>query len=403
MACVASISNDIFLIWPQRFSLWPKLWGSVAKLHNLEIIQIRNYMINKLFVVLGLVALVSSGCHHSEEPKEEAVKLEVTHPLRKDTSITKEHVSQIHAFRHIELRAFERGYLQDIFVDEGQMVTKGQRMFKIMPNLYQVDLQKSKAEAEMVRIEYQNTKALSDKNIVSPNELSLAKAKLDKAEAEVKLAQTHLSFTDINAPFSGIMDHFNVRNGSLVDEGDLLTTLSDISKMWVYFNVPESEYLDYKTSKNSQSLGKVRLKMANGEVFDQTGVIETIEADFDNKTGNIEFRAVFPNPNQLLRHGETGNVLIEIPYKNALIIPQKATFEILDKTYVYVVNKDNKLEQRLITVAAELPHVFIVKSGLKEDDKVLLEGLRKVHNGQKIEIDFKQPEQVISQLELHAE
>ncbi len=360
-------------------------------------------MINKLFVVLGLVALVSSGCHHSEEPKEEAVKLEVTHPLRKDTSITKEHVSQIHAFRHIELRAFERGYLQDIFVDEGQMVTKGQRMFKIMPNLYQVDLQKSKAEAEMVRIEYQNTKALSDKNIVSPNELSLAKAKLDKAEAEVKLAQTHLSFTDINAPFSGIMDHFNVRNGSLVDEGDLLTTLSDISKMWVYFNVPESEYLDYKTSKNSQSLGKVRLKMANGEVFDQTGVIETIEADFDNKTGNIEFRAVFPNPNQLLRHGETGNVLIEIPYKNALIIPQKATFEILDKTYVYVVNKDNKLEQRLITVAAELPHVFIVKSGLKEDDKVLLEGLRKVHNGQKIEIDFKQPEQVISQLELHAE
>lgn len=360
-------------------------------------------MINKLFVVLGLVALLGSGCHHSEESKEEALKLEVTHPFLKDTSITREHVSQIHAFRHIELRAFERGYLQDIFVDEGQMVTKGQRMFKIMPNLYQVDLQKSKAEAEMVRIEYQNTKALSDKNIVSPNELSLAKAKLDKAEAEVKLAQTHLNFTDINAPFSGIMDHFNVRNGSLVDEGDLLTTLSDISKMWVYFNVPESEYLDYKTSKTDQSSVKVKLKMANGEVFDQAGVIETIEADFDNKTGNIEFRAVFPNPNQLLRHGETGNILIDIPYKNALIIPQKATFEILDKTYVYVVNKDNKLEQRLITIAAELPHVFIVKSGLKEDDKVLLEGLRKVHNGQKIEIDFKQPEQVLSQLELHAE
>jgi len=360
-------------------------------------------MINKLFVVLGLVSFLGSGCHHSEESKEEALKLEVTHPFRKDTSITREHVSQIHAFRHIELRAFERGYLQDIFVDEGQMVTKGQRMFKIMPNLYQVDLQKSKAEAEMVRIEYQNTKALSDKNIVSPNELSLAKAKLDKAEAEVKLAQTHLNFTDINAPFSGIMDHFNVRNGSLVDEGDLLTTLSDISKMWVYFNVPESEYLDYKTSKTDQSTVKVKLKMANGEVFDQAGVIETIEADFDNKTGNIEFRAVFPNPNQLLRHGETGNILIDIPYKNALIIPQKATFEILDKTYVYVVNKDNKLEQRLITVAAELPHVFIVKSGLKDDDKVLLEGLRKVHNGQKIEIDFKQPEQVLSQLELHAE
>jgi len=360
-------------------------------------------MKNQFYVMLALSVALLSACHHAEEPIEALSKLEVTRPLRKDTNIVKEYVSQIHAYRHIELRALERGYLQDIFVDEGQMVTKGQRMFKIMPNLYQVDLQKAKAEAEMVRIEYQNTKALAEKNIVSPNELSLAKAKLDKAEAEVKLAQTHLGFTDINAPFSGVMDHFNVRNGSLVAEGDLLTTLSDISKMWVYFNVPESEYLDYKTSKTDKNPVKVKLRMANGQVFDQEGVIETIEADFDNKTGNIEFRAVFPNPNQLLRHGETGNIMVDIPYKNALLIPQKATFEILDKTYVYVVNKDNKLEQRLIKVAAELPHVFVVKSGLKESDRVLLEGLRKVHNGQTIAVNLKSPEQVLSQLDLYAE
>jgi membrane fusion protein (multidrug efflux system) len=143
--------------------------------------------------------------------------------------------------------------------------------------------------------------------------------------------------------------------------------------------------------------------MANGATFDQAGVIETIEADFDNKTGNIEFRAVFPNPKQLLRHGETGNILIDIPYKNAMLIPQKATYEILDKTYVYVVAKDNHLEQRLITVAAELPHVFIVKSGLKAGDRILIEGLRKVHPGQKIDLDFKSPEKVLSQLDLYAE
>ena len=360
-------------------------------------------MINKLFVGLGIAILLFNGCHRAEEPKEEIPKFEVTHPLRKDVSINKEYVSQIHAFKHIELRALERGYIQDIFVDEGQMLAQGQRMFKIMPNLYEVDLQKSKAEAEMVHIEYQNTKALTDKNIVSANELALAKAKLDKAYAEVKLAQTHLNFTNINAPFGGIMDHFSVRNGSLVAEGDLLTTLSDISKMWVYFNVPESEYLDYKTNKIDQNPVKVALQMANGEMFDQAGKIETIEADFDNKTGNIEFRAVFPNPNQILRHGQTGNILIAIPYKNALIIPQKATFEILDKTYVYVVNKESKLEQRLITIAAEQPYIFIVKSGLKEDDKVLLEGLRKVHNGQKIDMNIQSPEKIISQLNLHAE
>jgi membrane fusion protein, multidrug efflux system len=360
-------------------------------------------MINKLFVVLGFSIILLSGCNHEEHPKLEVAKLEATKPVRKDIDITKEYVCQIHAFKHIELRSLERGYLQNIFVDEGQSVSQGQPMFKIMPNLYQVDLQKSKAEADLANIEYKNTKALADKNIVSENELLLAKARLDKANAEVKLAETHLNFTNINAPFSGIMDHLNVRNGSLINEGDLLTTLSDISKMWVYFNVPEAEYLSFKNNKDTQAHIKVRLKMANGEIFDQTGLVDTIEADFDNKTGNIEFRSTFPNPNKILRHGGTGNILISVPYKNALLIPQKATFEILDKTYVYVINKDNKLEQRLITIDAELPYLYIVKQGLKDDDRILLEGLRKVHNSEKVEINFKEPEKVLSGLNLHAE
>ncbi len=355
------------------------------------------------YLYLATLLLAISACSRHAPEEEARPKLLVSTPLRQKTTIVKEYVSQIHAYKHIELRALEKGYLQNTFVDEGQAVKQGQRMFKIMPNLYQGDLQKAKAEAEMVRIEYQNTKALAEKNIVSPNELALAKARLNKAEAEVQLAQTHLNFTDINAPFSGMMDHFNVRNGSLVDEGELLTTLSDISQMWVYFNVPESEYLDYKTHKQSNTPVKVRLKMANGAVFDQTGKIETIEADFDNKTGNIEFRAVFPNPNKMLRHGETGNILIDMPYPNAILIPQKATFEILDKTYVYVVNKQNKLEQKLISIAAELPHVFIVKSGLNVGDRILLEGLRRVHNGEQIDVNFQPADKVMADLELHAE
>lgn len=359
-------------------------------------------MMRKPIVILGLAIALLSACNHKENTEQELPKLEVTNPLRKDAEITKEYVCQIHAFRHIELRSLEKGYLQNIYVDEGQTVKKGQPMFKIMPNIYEVDLQKAKAEAEMVNIEYQNTKALAEKNIVSKNELALAKAKLDKAHAEVRMADTHLGFTNVNAPFDGVMDHLNVRVGSLVDEGELLTTISDISKMWVYFNVPEAEYLDYKASKEMQSNVNVKLKMANGEVFEHAGVIETIEADFDNKTGNIEFRATFPNPERILRHGGTGNILMSVPYKNAMIIPQKATFEILDKSYVYVVDKDGKLQQKLIKIEAELPHLFIV-DGLQDTDKVLLEGLRKVHNGQQIAVDFKSPEKVISELKFHAE
>src|SRR5690606_39327306 len=102
----------------------------------------------------------------------------------------------------------------------------------------------------------------------------------------------------------------SVRLGSLIDEGDLLTELSDNSKMWVYFNVPEAEYLDQMSNKSKDSLLRVDLKMANGKMFENKGVVETIEADFDNETGNIAYRATFPNPKGLLRFGETGNDVI---------------------------------------------------------------------------------------------
>ncbi|MCB5183959.1 efflux RND transporter periplasmic adaptor subunit [Methylobacillus gramineus] len=361
-------------------------------------------MLKIVYFALSLTALLLGGCHEVETTEHEDVaKFKVTTPIRRDTSIVKEYVSQIHAIRHIEIRALERGYLQSIYVDEGQQVNQGQMMFKIMPNIYQADLQKAKAEADMSLIEYKNTQALADKNIVSLNELELSKAKLNKASAEVKAAETHLGFTNISAPFTGIMDHLEVRNGSLIDEGDLLTTLSDVSKMWVYFNVPESEYIDYMKNKKNREHEKVKLKMANGDIFDQEGVVEAIEADFDNKTGNIQFRATVPNPDKILRHGQTGNVLMTVPYKNAMLIPQNSTFEILDKTYVYVVSKDNKLEQRLIQIDAELPHLFIVKSGIQDGERILIDGLRKVQNGQVIKANFIQPEQAVSDLSLYAE
>lgn len=134
----------------------------------------------------------NTGCESKKEEKEEQIKMLTTSPLATDTTITKEYVAQIHAYQHIELRALEKGYLQKIFVDEGQTVSKGQPMFQIMPLVYQADLQKSQAEANYVDIEYKNTKSLADSNIVSKNELALSKAKLNKARADVSLAQTHL-------------------------------------------------------------------------------------------------------------------------------------------------------------------------------------------------------------------
>jgi membrane fusion protein (multidrug efflux system) len=345
-----------------------------------------------------------TSCASKTEEKEEETKFLVTSPLKKDTLVTREYVSQIHSIQHIELRSREKGYLQQIYVDEGQSVRQGQLMFQIMPLLYQAEQQKAQAEANFAEIEYQNTKSLADSNVVSPNELALAKAKFDKAKAELSLAQVHLEFTKIKAPFDGIMDHFYVRLGSLVNEGDLLTTLSDNSKMWVYFNVPEAEYLDYKMHAKKDSVMKVNLIMANHQKFEYPGAVEAIEADFNNETGNIAFRATFPNPKKLLRHGETGNIQMIVPFINALIIPQKATFEILEKKYVFVVDKDNTIRQKEIEIAAEMPDLYVIKSGVTENEKIVLEGIRKVRDNEKIgEYDYEDPQTVISHLKVYVE
>jgi membrane fusion protein (multidrug efflux system) len=289
-------------------------------------------------------------------------------------------------------------------VDEGKYVKQGQTMFQIMPLQYKAELQKSEAQAKFAEIEYLNTKQLADSNVVSVNELALAKAKLDKAKAELSLAQVHLGFTEIKAPFNGIMDRFQVRLGSLLNEGDLLSTMSDNSKMWVYFNVPEAEYLNFRMSEKKDSLMKVNLLMANNLMFDYSGIVQTIEADFNNETGNIAFRATFPNPKGLLRHGETGNVQMTVPLKNVLIIPQKATFEILEKKYVFIVDKDNVTHQREITITSEMPDLYIVKAGLSENDRIVLEGIRKVKDQDKIvEYAYHDPKVVIPHLKVYVE
>lgn len=358
----------------------------------------KKIILGGLCLMLGLMS-----CNSNKESKEEETKFTATSPLKQDTTITRNYVSQIRAIQHIEIRALEKGYLQNIYVDEGQLVHKGQIMFQIMPMIYNAELQKSQAEADFAEIEYQNTKQLFDKNVVSSNELALAKAKFNKAKAELALAQTHLQFTEIRAPFDGIMDHFQVRLGSLINEGDLLTTLSDNSEMWVYFNVPEVEYLNYKTNSTEENLLTVNLLMANDQLFNHSGVVKTIEADFNNETGNIQFRATFPNPEKLLRHGETGNIEMIIPIKNAIIIPQKATFEVLEKKYVFVIDQNNIVHSREITIASEMPDLYIVKDGLSDKDRILLEGIRKVKDNDKIEYVFENPRSVLSKLKVYVE
>ncbi|MBQ0117329.1 MAG: efflux RND transporter periplasmic adaptor subunit [Flavobacterium sp.] len=346
--------------------------------------------------------LLTVACSKPAE-KEAEVTYEVTAAQKTDTLITNQYVSQLKAVKHIKIRSQERGYLQKIYVDEGQYVTKGQLLFQIMPNLYQSEYAKAMAEVKEAETEVQNSKMLTDHNVVSKNELVVAKARLDKARAEMGMAKQHLSFTEIRAPFSGIIDHLHERLGSLIEEGTLLTSLSDNAEMYAYFNVSEPEYLDYQMNAANRGMNQVGLLLANNQLFPKQGKIETIEGDFNNETGNIAFRAKFNNDNKLLRHGQTGKIQMQRQLKNVLLIPQKATFEIQDQIYVYVVDAKGGVHARNVKVNAQLPNLYVVNQGLTEKEHILLEGIQKVKEADVVQTKFVAPADVMAGLDLKVE
>jgi membrane fusion protein (multidrug efflux system) len=331
-----------------------------------------------------------------------------------DVIITQPYVCQIRAQRDIEVCALSGGYLQEISVREGQAVKKGDLMFKILPVVYKAKYEAESAEAHLAELKYNNTKALCDRKVVSQNEVALLQAEYAKAQAKASLAGAELNFTNVTAPFDGIVDRLREREGSLIKEGDILTTLSDNSVMWVYFNVPEARYLEYKAheaksnKENPQQLklpdSRIELTLADGSKFNQTAADTlTVEGRFNNETGNIAFRADFPNPDRLLRHGQTGTVLIHRTLHGAIVIPQRATFELLDKRYAYVVDKDDVVHQRLISIRHELEDIFVIDSGLDVKDKIVLEGGRQVHEGAKVKYEVLAPEEALKNQKFHAE
>jgi membrane fusion protein (multidrug efflux system) len=357
-----------------------------------------------LGVVVALISLCLPACEKREDqPESEQLKIVVTSPKAKDVTITQQYVCQIHSRRHIKVCAMESGYLEEVRVNEGQAVKKGDLMFTIVPTLYRARLDAELAEAKLAELELKNTERLSRDNVVSQNEVALYQAKLARAKAKAKLAEAELNFTVVQAPFDGIVDRLHEQQGSLIKEGDVLTTLSDNSVMWVYFNVPEARYLEYMAARGKDSEGRIELVLADGSKFKEVGKIGAIEANFNNETGNIPFRADFPNPEGLLRHGQTGNVLIHRRLKDAIVIPQRATFEILDRRYVYVVGEDEVAHQRQVVVGHELEDVYVIKSGLEVGDRFVLEGVRQVHDGEKVEYEYRKPEEALGNLKYHAE
>lgn len=397
----------VFLICGVVFGLY-RMRPNIPKLNTSKIYSSLDSMVERAEKIKTRVIGQYESYFHKhaeEEAHHEEHKVLVTSPIAKDLTITQGYVCQIHSKRHIEIRALEDGYLEAIHINEGQAVKTGDLLFQVVPVLYKAELAAEVAERDLAQLELDYTKTLADKKGVSPKEVSLYKAKLAKAQAKVDLAQAKLNFASVRAPFDGIVDRLKEQQGSLVKEGDILTTLSDNSVMWVYFNVTEKRYLEYmaEMGQNKQS-PDIELVLANHTKFPQVGKIGAIEANFDNETGNISFRADFPNTKErLLRHGQTGTVLVNRLLKAALVIPQRATFENLAKRYVYVVGKDDVAHQREIVIGPVLDDIFVIEGGLNVNDRIVLEGVRQVRDGEKVEYEFHPPAEVMANQKNHAE
>jgi membrane fusion protein (multidrug efflux system) len=370
----------------------------------------------------SIVGTVSSYFHkHEEEAHHEPSKVVATSPKVMDVTVTQRLVCQIHSRQHIEVCALDSGYLEEVRIQEGQRVKSGDVMFRIKPVLYETKYKAEQAEAMLAQREFQNTESLfkgRQNPVVSQNEVLLYEARKERAQAKAEQAKAELEFTKVVAPFDGIVDRQYAQVGRLIKEGEVLTTLSDNSVMWVYFNVAEKQYLevnvrrDPHTTSWKPSLGddmQIELELANHSIFlddqkrPQHPTLVTITGQFNNQTGTIPFRADFPNAAGMLRHGQTGTILIHRTLRDALVIPQRATFDLLDKRYVWVVDKDDVVHQRLITTEYGLEDIFVIKSGLEAGDKIVLEGVRQVEDGSKVEYEFRKPEESLKNQKFRAE
>ncbi|TGE06219.1 efflux RND transporter periplasmic adaptor subunit [Hymenobacter fodinae] len=324
--------------------------------------------------------------------------LPVTQLTARDTVLHHDYVADIQAVRNVEIRARLEGFLEQIYVDEGQAVRKGQPLFRINDTEYksrltqaQAELSSAQSAARVAKLEVERVKLLTEKNIISKTELEVAQAKYQAALSQIQQARTavsnaslYVSYTLVRAPFDGVINRIPLKMGSVIEDGTLLTTVSDINSMFAYFNVSEAEYLQYvkNSGKDSaRSTNVAHLLLADGSTYPVQGKVETVESQFQANTGSIAFRARFDNPKKLLRHGASGRVRLSNTVEDAVLVPQKSVFEVQDKNYVYMVDAAGKVKQHPFQPQTRLSDFYVVKTGLKSGDKVVYEGVQDLRDG----------------------
>ena len=355
-----------------------------------------------LFLCLSL-----NSCGKQDQQRGQQIKeLAVITLSGADVELSSSYPAVIKGKQDIEIRPQVSGFITRLAVDEGSVVKKGQTLFIIDPVQYEeaanaarATVQVAKANVATAELTAQNKRELAKNNIIGAYELQMAensllssKAVLAQANAQLISAEKNLSYTRVSSPSDGVVGSIPFRVGSLVSPSIAtpLTTVSDISEMYAYFSMTERQLLGYTSTGTSSkdilnTMPAVKLKLIDGNLYADSGKVETMSGVIDQATGSVSIRARFPNKNHILRSGGTGTVVIPAKMANCIVVPQKATFEIQDKRFVYVVDEQSTIKSTPIEIfTLDDGKNFVVTSGLKAGDKIVVEGISSLKDGMQI-------------------
>ncbi|MBZ5856620.1 efflux RND transporter periplasmic adaptor subunit [Flavihumibacter profundi] len=363
------------------------------------------------YSLLVFWAILSHGCGSGQAPKPESSKESIVLPVLKitqDSATTyKDYTAALEGKINIDIRAQVDGYLNGILIDEGAYVKAGQSLFRIDDKVYREELNTAianlhVAEAHMnaAQIEIDKLTPLVENKVISDIQLKSAQAaynaalaSVEQGKAAVSSARINLGFTLIKAPVNGFIGRIPKRLGGLVSRNDPqgLTTLSDIDSIYAYFTLSESGFLSLNQQREGLStqdminkLRPVTLILANGTAYSHKGKINLVNGQFDKTTGSITLRATFPNPEKLLRSGNTGKVRMEEHMDSVLLVPISATMDQQDKIFVYLLGDSNLVKRQSISVMDKAGTSYIVKEGIKPGDKIVTEGMERLTEGTRI-------------------
>ncbi|HIU88752.1 MAG TPA: efflux RND transporter periplasmic adaptor subunit [Candidatus Caccomonas pullistercoris] len=352
------------------------------------------------------LCLALAGCGNKTQIPQASNEYAVREIKTTECNLSTSYPATIKGIQDIEIRPKVSGFITKVHVDEGDFVRRGQVLFSIDRVQYEAAVKSAEAAVRVARttvstqkLTVKNKKMLHEKKIISDydmemaeNQLASAEAQLASARAQLIDARNNLSFCSVTSPSDGVVGTIPYRVGSLVSSStaEALTTVSNISKMYVYFSMTEKQLLEYTKGTDGvkgalAAIPAVSLQLADGSTYNQTGKVTNVNGVIDIATGSVSMRATFDNPQKILRSGGSGSVVFPIHMDNAILVPQKATYEIQDKHFVYVVGKDNKVKNTEITVLPQNDGTnFVVTGGLKAGERIVVEGVNTLSDGMAI-------------------